>query len=59
MQNAEEELRPQLEEHLERITRLEFGVEASKWLRQNYARIDEGTFAMSWAIKWGLIKHKY
>lgn len=59
MQNAKEELRPQLEEHLERITRLEFGAEASKWFRQNYTRIDEGTFAMSWAIKWGLIKHEY
>ena len=59
MQNAKEELRPQLEEHLERITRLEFGAEASKWFRQNYTRIDEGTFAMGWAIKWGLIKHEY
>ena len=59
MQNAKEELQNPLKEHLERTTRLEFGSEASKWLRQNYARIDEGTFAMCWAIKWGLIKPEY
>lgn len=59
MKNAKEELREQLNEHLERTMRLEFGTLASKWFRKNYARIDEGSFMICWAIKWGLIKHEY